>query len=51
MEWILARLSEPSSWAGFAVILAAVGQAFPAATTITTPLAGVCGVIAAARKG
>jgi hypothetical protein len=51
MDWILARLAEPSTWAGLAVIATAVGQAFPVAAPITMPLAGVCGVIATARKG
>jgi hypothetical protein len=51
MDWILTRLSESSTWAGLATIAVAIGQAFPPVAPITTPLAGVCGVIAAARKG
>lgn len=43
MDAILARLKEPSTWAGVAAILLAVGKAFPHAAGVTDALAVVLG--------
>jgi hypothetical protein len=40
------RLKEPSTWAGFASMLAAFGVASPLASTIATAGAGIAGLLA-----
>jgi hypothetical protein len=46
MEWILARLKEPSTYAGFAGLALAVGLSSEQWATISTAVAGLAGVIA-----
>lgn len=50
MDWLIARLKEPSTWAGLGAVFAAIGTAFPPSAFIAAPLAGFCGVLAAATK-
>lgn len=50
MNWLFARLSEPSTWAGIAAVAVTVGQAFPPAMVATVPLAAICGALAGVMK-
>lgn len=50
MDWLVARLKEPSTWAGFAGICASISVAFPPLAPITGTIGAVCGALAAAMK-
>lgn len=50
MEWLLARLKEPSTYAGLGSIAAAVGVAVPPAAFVAGPLAALFGGLAAIMK-
>lgn len=49
MSWILARLAEPSTHAGIAAILFAIGTFYPPAAPITTILAGLFGGVSVVK--
>lgn len=46
MSFILARLKEPSTYAGFAGLAVALGVSAPLYTAITTAVAAVAGLLA-----
>jgi len=50
MSWLVARLREGNTWAGFGATLAAVSAAFPAAAVYAGGAAAVCGTIAGVLK-
>lgn len=53
MEWILGRLKEPSTYAGFAGLAAAVGISQPlyaAASAVAVAVAGLISVILAEKS-
>ena len=50
MNWLLARLKEPSTWAGLGTVIAAVGTAFPSTAVATIPAGVVFGALAASMK-
>lgn len=47
MGTLLARLTEPSTYAGLAGVALAFGHAFPSQSALTTAIAGVFGALAA----
>jgi hypothetical protein len=51
MQYVLARLTEASTWAGLAAIAGSIGAAYPPLAAYTTAAAIVFGAIAAAIKG
>lgn len=53
VNWIVARLREPSTYAGFAGLAAAIGIAGPlyqAASTVVMALAGLAAVLLSENK-
>lgn len=50
MNWLIARLKEPSTYAGLAAICVAIGSSFPPAAVVTVPLAAVLGALATVTK-
>ena len=50
MNWVAERLKEPSTWAGFGVVLGAVATAFPSVAYYAGGAAAVCGAIAGVVK-
>lgn len=50
MNWVLARLSEATTWAGFGVIAGAVAAAFPSIAYYAGGAAAIFGAIAGVLK-
>lgn len=50
MNWILARLLEAATWAGFGVIALAIGTAFPSIAYYADGAAAIFGAIAGVLK-
>ena len=50
MDWIVARLKEASTWAGFGVVLGSVAAAFPSSAYYAAGAAAICGTIAGVLK-
>lgn len=46
VEWIIKRGQEPSTWAGFAGLAAAVGVSQPLFTAVSAALVGIFSVVA-----
>ncbi len=46
MQWILDRLKEPSTYAGFATLAAAVGISEPLYAAVSAVVMGIAGVVA-----
>ncbi len=46
MQWILDRLKEPSTYAGFATLAAAVGISAPLYAAVSAAVMGIAGLIA-----
>lgn len=50
MNWLWARMLEPSTWAGMSGIFMALGMSEMLATNMATMLASVAGVVAVVIK-
>lgn len=50
MDWLIERLKEPSTFAGFAGLALAVGVSMPLYTAVSTAVAGVFGVLAVLKR-
>lgn len=49
-DWILARLQEPSTWAGFAAMAAAAHVSTPLYSAISAVIMAVAGLVAVVMK-